>query len=103
MSYDITLAGIGIGGFDLVTLETVAAFETARVIFDFTASHRARLETFGKPIVSVEEAYWSGELDEKVYRKLADMVLAEAKRGPRVVYVEDGHPAFYDDVTWDIY
>jgi uncharacterized protein YabN with tetrapyrrole methylase and pyrophosphatase domain len=31
------------------------------------------------------------------------MVLDEANRGPRVVMVGDGHPAYYDDVTWDIY
>lgn len=103
MVYDITLAGIGIGGFDLVTLETVEALKKARVIFDLTWSHHQRLKNYGKPIVRIDDSYWSGELDEKVYRKLADMVLAEAKKGPRVVYVEDGHPAFYDDVTWDIY
>jgi uncharacterized protein YabN with tetrapyrrole methylase and pyrophosphatase domain len=51
----------------------------------------------------VDDLYWSGGLDEEVYRKIANAVLAEAKRGPRVVYVEEGHPAFYDDVTWDIY
>ena len=102
-AYDITLAGIGIGGFQTVTLETIDALKDARVIFDFTESHQKRLEEFGRPTIRIDELYWSGEFDERVYRRLADMVLEEAKRGPRVVYIEDGHPAFYDDVTWDIY
>lgn len=103
MIYDITLAGIGIGGFDLVTLETVEAFKTARVIFDFTWSHHKRLKKYGKPIIRLDDSYWSGDVDEKVYQKLANIVLAEAKNGPRIVAVEDGHPAFFDDVNWDVY
>jgi tetrapyrrole methylase family protein/MazG family protein len=103
MVYDITLAGIGIGGFDLVTLETVKAFESARVIFDFTWSHQKRLKEYGKPIIRLDDSYWSGDVDENVYRKLANIVLEEARKGPGIVYVEDGHPAFFDNVTWDVY
>lgn len=101
--YDITLAGIGIGGFALVTLETVEAFKSARVIFDFTWSHSKHLKEYGKPIIRLDDSYWSGEVDADVYRKLANIVLAEAKNGPGIVYVEDGHPAFFDDVSWDVY
>lgn len=103
MVYDITLAGIGIGGFGRATLETVEAFKTARVIFDFTWSYQRRLKEYGKPVIRMDDSYWSGDVDEKVYRKLAEIVLAEAQNGPRVVYVEDGHPAFFDNVTWDVY
>ena len=103
MVYDITMCGIGIGGFDLVTLETIEAIKSARVIFDFTWSHNKRIKEFGKPVIRLDDTYWSGDVDENVYRKLANIVLAEAKNGPRVVYVEDGHPAFFDDVTWDVY
>jgi precorrin-3B methylase len=34
---------------------------------------------------------------------MANRILDEAKKGPGVVMVGDGHPAYYDDVTWDIY
>lgn len=102
MVYDITLTGIGIGGFELVTMETLEAIKTARVILDLSSHHR-RLKEYCRHIIRVDELYWSGELDVDTYRKIADVVLAEARNGPRVVYVEDGHPAFYDDVTWAIY
>jgi len=102
MIYDITLTGIGIGGFDLVTLETLRTFETARVIFDLS-SHYGRLKQYCRQIIRVDHLYWSGATDAATYRRIADAVLAEAKNGPAIVYVEDGHPAFYDDVTWDIY
>lgn len=103
MVYDITLAGIGIGGFQLATLETVEALKTARVIFDFTWSQQKRLAEYGKQIIRLDDSYWSGDVDERVYRRLANIVLDEAKNGPRIVSIEDGHPAFFDNVTWDVY
>lgn len=99
---DITLAGIGIGGFERTTLETIAAFKRARIILHLTSYHQ-RLKRYCKHVVSLEREYWTGEEDVTVYKRIADSILREAKNGPGVVVVDDGHPAFYDDVTWDVY
>jgi uncharacterized protein YabN with tetrapyrrole methylase and pyrophosphatase domain len=100
--FDIALTGIGIGGFERVTLETLDVFKRARIIFHLTGYHR-RLKQFCKKVVNLEKYYWTGEEDLTVYTRLADLFLDEARRGPGVVAVGDGHPAFYDDVTWDVY
>lgn len=101
-SFDIALAGIGIGGFEQITLETLEVFKRARIIFHLTSYHR-RLKKCCKQVIDLDKEYWTGELDTEVYGRLSSIVLDEAKRGPGVVMVGDGHPAYYDDVTWDIY
>ncbi|HKP85310.1 MAG TPA: SAM-dependent methyltransferase [Blastocatellia bacterium] len=100
--FDIALTGIGIGGFEQVTLDTVEAFKRARIIFHLT-SHHQKLKRYCKQVVNLEKKYWTGEEDNEVYGRLANLFLDEAKNGPGVVAVGDGHPAFYDDVTWDVY
>ena len=100
--FDIALTGIGIGGFEQITLETLEAFKKARIIFHLT-SHHQKLKRYCKQVVNLEKRYWTGEVDTDVYSRLADLFLDEAKNGPGVVAVGDGHPAFYDDVTWDVY
>ena len=101
-SFDIALTGIGIGGFEQTTLQTLDAFKRARIIFHLTSFHR-RLQKYCKQVVDLDREYWTGESDEVVYPRMANIVLDEAKKGPGVVMVGDGHPAYYDDVTWDIY
>jgi uncharacterized protein YabN with tetrapyrrole methylase and pyrophosphatase domain len=101
-SFDIALTGIGIGGFEQTTLQTIDAFKRARIIFHLTSFHR-RLQKYCKQVVDLEKEYWTGESDEVVYPRMANIVLDEAKKGAGVVMVGDGHPAYYDDVTWDIY
>jgi uncharacterized protein YabN with tetrapyrrole methylase and pyrophosphatase domain len=101
-SFDIALAGVGIGGFSQTTLETLDAFKRARIIFHLTSYHR-KLQQYCKQVVNLDKEYWTGELDTDVYKRMADKILDEAKNGPGVVMVGDGHPAYYDDVTWDIY
>ena len=101
-SFDIALAGIGIGGFEQTTLETLEVFKRARIIFHLTSYHQ-RLRKYCKQVIDLDREYWTGELDTEVYARITHMVLDEAKRGPGVVMVGDGHPAYYDDVTWDIY
>lgn len=101
-SVDITLAGIGIGGFEQTTLETLAAIKSARVIFHLTEYQRI-LRGYCKQVINLEKEYWTGHEDWKVYKRIADLILNEAKNGPGVVALGDGHPAFYDEVTWDIY
>ena len=101
-SFDIALTGIGIRGFEQTTLQTLDAFSRARIIFHLTSYHQ-RLKKYCKQVVNLDKEYWTGEVDVDVYRRLANVVLDEAKKGPGVVMVGDGHPAYYDDVTWDIY
>lgn len=100
--FDIALTGIGIGGFEQVTLATLEAFQSARIILHLT-SHHNRLKKICKNVVNLEKKYWTGEEDVEVYGRLADLLLSEAGNGPGVVAVGDGHPAYYDDVTWDVY
>jgi uncharacterized protein YabN with tetrapyrrole methylase and pyrophosphatase domain len=101
-SFDIALTGIGIGGFEQTTLQTLEAFKRARIIFHLTSYHQ-RFKKYCKQVVNLEKEYWTGEVDTDVYPRMANIVLDEAKKGPGVVMVGDGHPAYYDDVTWDIY
>jgi len=100
--FDIALAGIGIGGFEQTTLETLETFRSARMIFHLTEYHQT-LRKYCKQVINLDKEYWTGDEDWKVYKRIADMILDEAKNGPGVVAVGDGHPAYYDDVTWDIY
>lgn len=100
--FDIALTGIGIGGFEQVTLATLEAFKNARIIFHLT-SHHNKLKKFCPKVVNLEKKYWTGEEDVEVYSRLANLLLNEARNGPGVVVVGDGHPAYYDDVTWDVY
>jgi uncharacterized protein YabN with tetrapyrrole methylase and pyrophosphatase domain len=100
--FDIALTGIGIGGFEQVTLATLEAFKNARIIFHLT-SHHSKLKKLCSNVVNLEKKYWTGEEDVEVYSRLADLLLSEARKGPGVVAVGDGHPAYYDDVTWDVY
>lgn len=99
---DITIAGLPIGGLDRVTPETLRAFSQARVLFDLTSNTRM-LKRYCHQVINLDKVYWSGELDEDVYTRIADMVLDEGKKGPRVVLVVDGHPGIYQDLSWDIY
>jgi uncharacterized protein YabN with tetrapyrrole methylase and pyrophosphatase domain len=101
-SFDIALTGVGIGGFSQTTLETLEAFKRARIIFHLTSYHR-QLQKYCKQVVNLDKEYWTGELDTDIYKRMANKILDEAKNGPGVVMVGDGHPAYYDDVTWDIY
>src|SRR2546421_2573980 len=66
-SVDITLAGIGIGGFEQTTLETLAAINTARVIFHLTEYQRI-LRGYCKRVINLEKEYWTGDQDWKVYK-----------------------------------
>jgi uncharacterized protein YabN with tetrapyrrole methylase and pyrophosphatase domain len=101
-SFDIALTGVGIGGFSQTTLETLDAFKRARIIFHLTSYHR-KLQQYCKQVVNLDKQYWTGEVDTDVYTRMANTILDEAKKGPGVVMIGDGHPAYYDDVTWDIY
>lgn len=100
--FDIILAGIGVGGFDRTTPETLKSIKSARIIFHLTSYHK-ELKRRCQNVVDLRHDYWTGEEDIIVYKRMANIVLKEAKKGPNVLCVGDGHPSIYDDVSWDIY
>ena len=100
-SYDILLAGVGIGGPSHTTLGTVSLLRRARVAFTLSV-HAAWLRKICRRVVEVDERYYTGEEDAVVYRRLADVVLREARNAGGVAWVEDGHPLIYDDMCNDI-
>lgn len=99
---DITIAGMPIGGLDRITPETVRTLKAARVILDLTGNPRL-LKRFCKRVIDLDKEYWTGQVDEVVYKRIANIVLDQGKEGPGVVLVVDGHPGIYQDLTWDIY
>lgn len=99
---DITIAGLPIGKLERITPETLKAIKKARVILDLTSNARL-LRRFCTNVIDLDSEYWTGELDEVVYTRIADKVLDQARQGPRVVLVVDGHPGIYQDLSWDIY
>src|SRR3989442_1543596 len=99
---DIVFAGIGIGGFERTTLETLRYLKNARIILHLTSYHQL-LRRYCARVVNLNKQYWTGEVDSVVYRRIADIILREAAAGSRVLVVDDGHPGFYDDVAWDVY
>ena len=100
-TYDIILSGIGIGGFEHTTQETLSALKYARVIYHQTSFHHMLLE-YCEKVISLDSCYFTGEVDEIVYKRIVEIIVKEAQKGPGVVVVE-GHPTFYDDVSWDIF
>lgn len=99
---DITIAGLPIGKLDRITPETLNVIRKARVILDLTSNTRL-LKKFCNNVIDLDADYWTGEEDEIVYRRIANKVLDQARNGPRVVLVVDGHPGIYQDLSWDIY
>jgi tetrapyrrole methylase family protein/MazG family protein len=98
---DITIAGLPIGRLDRITPETVKVLKSARVILDLTGNE-SLMKKFCAKVINLDHEYWTGEVDEDVYTRIANLVLAQAKDGPRVVLVVDGHPGIYQDLSWDI-
>jgi tetrapyrrole methylase family protein/MazG family protein len=99
---DITIAGLPIGKLDRITPETLRAIRKARVVLDLTSNARL-LGRFCKNVIDLDPEYWTGEEDDVVYTRIANKVLEQARNGPRVVLVVDGHPGIYQDLSWDIY
>ncbi len=99
---DITIVGLPIGKLDRITPETLKVIRKARVVLDLTSSKRL-LKKLCKNVIDLDPYYWTGEEDEIVYKRIADKVLDQARTGPAVVLVVDGHPGIYQDLSWDIY
>jgi tetrapyrrole methylase family protein/MazG family protein len=99
---DISIVGLPVGKLDRITPETLRVIKKARVILDLTSSLRL-LKRFCKNVIDLDPDYWTGEEDTIVYRRIANKVLDQARTGPGVVLVVDGHPGIYQDLSWDIY
>jgi len=98
---DITIAGLPIGHLERITPETVKVLKSARVVLDLTGNP-SLMKKFCSKVINLDDEYWTGEVDEDVYKRIANIVLNQAKDGPGVVLVVDGHPGIYQDLTWDI-
>ena len=98
---DITIAGLPIGHLERITPETVKVLKSARVILDLTGNP-SLMKKFCARVINLDDVYWTGEVDEEVYTRIANIVLDQAKDGPGVALVVDGHPGIYQDLTWDI-
>lgn len=97
-SFDILLAGIGVGGPGRTTAEVLDALRRVRRIFSLSV-HEVFLRALGPEFVSLDEIYYSGEEDVRVYDRIARLVLEEGRRQPPIALVDDGHPLIYDDVN----
>jgi precorrin-3B methylase len=95
--YDILLAGIGVGGRANTTVATIELLRRARITLSLSV-HTDWLRRICRKVVDLRELYYTGEEDERVYRRLTNLVLEEATRGSHVALVDDGHPLIYDDV-----
>lgn len=89
------------GGPAHTTVETIRLLRRARIVFTLSI-HVPWLRRTCRRLVSLDEHYYTGEEDTRVYRRLADLVLEEAGRGGGVAFVDDGHPLIYDDMCHDV-
>ncbi len=87
-------SGFGVGFGKFVFIEPVSDI-SFKVVFSDGGFNRA----------GISEKILSGDFSERdkvFYKRNTDIILKEARKGPRVVVVVEGHPTIYDDVSWDI-
>ena len=101
---DIYLLGRGIvDGVGQMTLETLEALKSSRLVFDLSGDMKA-ISKLHPNVVDLYDEYWTGELCDDVYERLEARVLDEAAtNGGPVAIVVDGHPMLFDDVNWSIF
>lgn len=95
--------GLGVKGFSHLTLESLNAIQKAEIVLHI-GSNKRELNRLNPKIRSLEHLYWSGKKDLDTYKTIAKSVIDTA---PSVegstVFVVDGNPAFFNDITWEIY
>jgi uncharacterized protein YabN with tetrapyrrole methylase and pyrophosphatase domain len=80
-----------------MTFGTAEMLGRARLVFNLSV-RRSLVERLSRRVVHLDEAYFTGEEDDRVYEKLVRIVLKEASDAPGVAVVDDGHPLLFDDV-----
>jgi hypothetical protein len=99
----IYCVGLGIQGFSHLTLEALKTIQKAEIVLHIGLTGR-QLERLNPNVKSLEHLYWSGRNDLVTYRRVAKEVIDTARTllGP-TVFAVDGNPAFFNDITWEIY
>ena len=100
---DIYLLGRGVtSGVQQMTLEALRALEKSRVVFDLSGEVRS-VRKLHKNVIDLAKEYWTGELNDDVYVRLEERIVAEVRaNGPTVALIVDGHPMVFDDVSWNL-
>jgi len=99
----IYCVGLGIRGFSHLTQEALKTIQKAETVLHIglTGKH---LERLNPSVKSLEHLYWSGRNDLDTYRRIAKEVIDTARtRLGSTVFAVDGNPAFFNDITWEIY
>ena len=95
MSAKITVAGLGSGGEDQLTLGVLKALERAPLRYARTAEHPAirDLARRGITFAAFDDVYRAADRFEEVYETIAGHLLAAAKEHrAEIVYAVPGHP-----------
>lgn len=100
---DLYLVGRGVKyGIEQMTTESINAIKASRLVFETSGDPDAVRSIHGN-VIDMDSDYWTGELCDDVYARMADTILDEVKKnGPTVAVITDGHPMLFDDVNWDL-
>lgn len=90
----ITVAGLGPGGFGLISLEAWELMRNAGTLLLRTAKHPTvdELRRRGVGFVSYDELYETADDFASLYEKIADDLVTRAKQGEELVYAVPGSP-----------
>jgi hypothetical protein len=95
--------GLGIQGLSHLTLEALKTIRKAEIVLHIGLTGR-HLEKLNPNVKSLEHLYWSGRNDLDTYRRVAKEVIDTARTlSGSTVFAVDGNPAFFNDITWEIY
>ncbi|MBO4852152.1 MAG: nucleoside triphosphate pyrophosphohydrolase, partial [Schwartzia sp.] len=91
---NITVVGMGPGGFGWMTVEAWEAIQNAPTLILRTAIHPTAEEISRRGVVfsSYDERYEKADNFETLYASIADDLIARAKNGEEIVYATPGSP-----------
>jgi tetrapyrrole methylase family protein / MazG family protein len=94
MKKKITIAGLGAGDLDQMTLGIYRMLEKAETIYARTINHPAVEELIaqGKTFITFDEIYEKHDQFEPVYQEIAEVLFNAAEENGHVIYVVPGHP-----------
>jgi len=98
---DLYLLGIGIGGAKAMTIETLDAIKSARIVFDMSDKPHI-MKGLNPNQILLDDVYWSHRPFWDVYDELIQIVLDEVEKGPGVALVSYGHPLVFDSVNLEL-
>ena len=95
------IAGLGPGGAEKITMETLQAIKEAGKVILRTEIHPAAagLTTMGITYTSCDHYYREGKSFEEIYGRIADFVIEEALNAETVCYCVPGHPLVAEETV----